>query len=146
MLIIIEIKQIFVILSWILINCQKWHWSHPTRFSSRRTSYQIWSMRQWAKEKRGEQQEDLRKPDISSKVEMPLSAKSSSGFLISLDSSRTFLAFDILLVFGIQETGAWFIVTMIRRRRTHSPSICPSNSNKCLFVLALAVCSPTVAG
>lgn len=49
-----------------------------------------------------------RNPGISSNVEMPLSARSSSGFWISRASSRTFLAFDIFPA-GIHDTGAWFI-------------------------------------
>ena len=49
-----------------------------------------------------------RSPGTSSNVEIPLSARSSSGFWISRASSRTFLAFDIFPA-GIHDTGAWFI-------------------------------------
>lgn len=41
---------------------------------------------------------------------IPLSTKSISGLLISFASSITFFAFDILPVFGIHETGGWWLI------------------------------------
>jgi hypothetical protein len=48
-------------------------------------------------------------PGISSNDAIALSAKSNSGFWISFASSITFFGLDILL-FGIQDTGAWFMI------------------------------------
>lgn len=55
---------------------------------------------------------DSRNPGISSNVEIPLSARSNSGFWISRASSSTFFAFDIFPA-GIHDTGAWFIARAI---------------------------------
>ena len=63
----------------------------------------------WAHEGHGI---DSRNPGISSNVEIPLSARSSSGFWISRASSSTFFAFDIFPA-GIHDTGAWFIARAI---------------------------------
>lgn len=53
----------------------------------------------------------LQSPGISSRLDIPLSTKSISGLLISFASSITFFAFDIFAVFGIHETGGWWLIT-----------------------------------
>lgn len=94
---------------------------------------------------------DSRNPGISSNVEIPLSARSSSGFWISRASSSTFFAFDIFPA-GIHDTGAWFIARAIvpTRQRALNKHARTSRDDAhwlhcCHFILWVELLAPITA-